>query len=581
MSLVIAAVARPSRAAPQVKRYVLTMMHFNIQYVAGGLVGFLPDSTVYDRSAEDVEDMIIKQSFEPVLDLFMKHPGWGADMEIQGYMLDVIAARHPTVLDKLRTLAKAGQIEVPSFHYSDQLFLAHPKEEWSRSADLTRATFAAHDVPIGDAVFCQEGQAGMGMAAAMKSKGYSYLVWPKNLFGYQYTKAAAPLYRFGDAQMITTNNVAYQDSRVDLGVTWSFVDDGELLATGGIDPYFPDTFKTDPAAVASYEQSLMALETSGYQIVTVRNYLQAISGLVPAVDPPPLLDGTWQPNSTGGIHKWLGGAGVWASYERDNDVRTLLSVAHRELVSAELVAQQAGLDAKGDIDAGFRLLSLGEVSDASGINPFRGEVEYGIAHATEAMRIARDVITRAKAALGESAVRIDVPAGAVVPQPGPPEWTDATPPLDVQADGGGRDVQVSWSQRDGVSRVEIRFAAGDSRDLSVRFPGQAGDYVYTPGLMDAPVHVPRNGFAFRQYELALSDGLIGLGTGFVVADQARVHVSASVQPDNGDVVFTDATAPAGEEIAWVFYYVSGTDAAAETQATQLARSINVLPVLWR
>ena len=59
------------------------------------------------------------------------------------------------------------QVEVVSFHYSDQLFLANAVEDWSRSADLTRATFAKWGVPLGKAVFCQEGQAGMGMAAAI------------------------------------------------------------------------------------------------------------------------------------------------------------------------------------------------------------------------------------------------------------------------------------------------------------------------------------------------------------------------------------------------------------------------------
>ena len=40
------------------------------------------------------------------------------------------AARHPAVLDKLRTLTAAGRIDVASFHYGDQLFLAGPPEDW-------------------------------------------------------------------------------------------------------------------------------------------------------------------------------------------------------------------------------------------------------------------------------------------------------------------------------------------------------------------------------------------------------------------------------------------------------------------
>ena len=37
--LVISSFCAPARAAPQIRRYALTMMHFNIQYVAGGMTG--------------------------------------------------------------------------------------------------------------------------------------------------------------------------------------------------------------------------------------------------------------------------------------------------------------------------------------------------------------------------------------------------------------------------------------------------------------------------------------------------------------------------------------------------------------
>ena len=137
--------------------------------------------------------------------------------------------------------------------------------------------------------------------------------------------------------------------------------------------------------------------------------MAAAKGLVTAVDPPPLLDGTWQPDSTDGISRWLGGFGLWWVDERDNDVRTLGAMAHRELVAAETIAKTNGIDAKTELDGAWRLLALGQVTDATGINPFRGEIEYGIAHFTEVLRIARDVIHRAKD--GSSSVTIDTEAG--------------------------------------------------------------------------------------------------------------------------------------------------------------------------
>ena len=47
------------------------------------------------------------------------------------------------------------------------LFVAYPQIDWEKSHALTVATFAAHDVPLGTSVFCQEGQSGMALAPAM------------------------------------------------------------------------------------------------------------------------------------------------------------------------------------------------------------------------------------------------------------------------------------------------------------------------------------------------------------------------------------------------------------------------------
>src|SRR5262245_3015070 len=147
LALALVLFALPARAA---EKYAVGVFHFNVQYVAGGMAGFsfLPNPEL-DLDAETIEDLIVTESFAPVIDLYEKHPTWGVDIELQGYFLDVLAARHPAVLDKLRKLAKAGQIEVVSFHYSDQLFIGFPEEDWEKSQALTKATFDKHDVPLG------------------------------------------------------------------------------------------------------------------------------------------------------------------------------------------------------------------------------------------------------------------------------------------------------------------------------------------------------------------------------------------------------------------------------------------------
>ncbi len=563
-------------------KVALAVLHFNVQYVAGGMTGFGVPAD--DRTAEQVEDQIIVESFEPVLDLFLAHPAWGHDVEMQGYMLEVIAARHPSVLAKLQTLTGRGQLEVMSFHYSDQLFLAFPRAAFDRSAARNASVFLDNHVPRSGAVFCQEGQAGVGMAAAMKANGQDVLVWPKNLFSYELGDAEPePLYAFGDRSMITSRDLKKTIGADTVDVTWSFVDDGELLATGGINPYFPSIFVKSAKAVRDYETKLARLEANGYAITTVSSYVKALRGILasPPVAPP-LLDGTWQPNSTDGIHKWLGGRGVFFRDERDNDVRSLQALAQREITIAEALAKRAGLVAP-EIGDAWRLLALGEVSDASGINPFRGEVEYGIAHATEALRIAREVIGKGKAQLGiAGGAWIDAADGSAASGSPPSDPGGGVPlPIAVTADGGDRGASVTATKvEDGHFEIVARAPAGKDADgsFAVTFPGVMGDVVYTPGLMDAPVHVKRDGLKFEHFQLALSDGLLGLGGGwYVVKDQASVHTAAKITASAGDVTFLDETAHGDEAVVWRFRLVQGDDA----RAAKIARALNVTPRVWR
>lgn len=575
------AVLLGSPLAEAKEKYALALFHYNLQYVAGGMVGFsfLPNPEL-DLDADAIEDQIILESFAPVIELYEKHPSWGADIELQGYFLDVLAARHPALLEKLRKLAKAGQLDVVSFHYSDQLFIAHPEQDWLRSQALTAATFAKHDVPLSRTVFCQEGQAGEGLARRMLDAGYRNLIWPKNLWSYQHGDFdALPLYSFGpsgDVFMIAgAKGVAYQQGSLDLEVSWTFFDDGELLATGDFNPYTPDVFKKNPAALAAYEAELAALEADGWSIVTVDEYVDAVKDRVTIATPPPLLDGTWQPNSTTGVLRWLGGKGIWAG-ERDNEVRTLMALAHRELVAAETAAKKAELDARSELDSAWRLLFLSEVSDASGINPFRGEVEYGIAHATEALRIARGVIRSAKQALGATSLAIDPGADEVSTELGTElrGQPTASGPVELTTSTGDRELVAKWELVEpGHHRLELDIAPGTSTTASVTFAGELTDeLVTTRALADEELATyQRSSFTFERFHLPLPLGLVSVGPGlYLIEDRARVHLAAEVRRDTGDVAIVDQTLTAGEAARWVFHVYEGTG----QEALQLARRIN-------
>jgi hypothetical protein len=569
-------------------KYALSMFHFNIQYCAGGLEGFVPFGDglpSWELNAEETEDMIVVESFEPVVDLFLLHPSWSVTLEMQGYFLDVLAERHPNVLNKLRTLANAGGAELVSFHYSDQLFIAYPLEDWRRSVELTQATFAKHNIPLSSTVFCQEGQAGEGLATVMEEYGYYTMVWPTNLWGYQYGDfAAEPYYDFGDIKMITGPK-SVNDPGNGVFMTWSFLGDGELLATNDWDPYFPWFFKHDLASVSAYEDILLGLELDNYVIGSVEDYVAALEdAAIPAATPPDLLEGTWQPSSTDGTHKWMGGRGLWFNQERDNYVRTICACAHRELLAAETIAAEAGLNIETEMGEAWRILSLGQVTDATGINPFRGEVEYGISHCAEAMRVARDVIEQSKSELGLTEVAIDTLAETATAGTAPADPPVTSAPIVVDIQSSGREFTETWYELDddpAIYKVEIEFAAGDfeqHKNLQAIFPGTAGPIEITQALTEGETKLyDRAAFQFDHFYLPLANGLIGLGDGlYLIKDQAYVHLGAEVTPTSPDITFRDETAWPHQAHSWIFYVVEG-----KTAALDLAEEINLRPTLYR
>lgn len=579
-------------------RYALSVFHFNLQYVAGGLIGLFPfPFEPWEVNEEVVEDAIILESFEPVLDLYLAHPTWGTNLEMQAYFIEVLADRHPQVLQKLRTLAVSGQAEVVSFHYSDQLYLAYPSVDLEHSLEQTRRVFDEHGIPLSATVFCQEGQASPAMDTLMERFGYTLVVWPKNLYRYQRGDAESymPLYRLGSRWMVVgPGSVDYAQGDTSIQVRWTFLDDGELLATGDWDPYFPPFFVHDPAAVAAYEEELTAMERNGYAIATLGRYLEDILQLdISPADPGPLLEGTWQPQSTDGIFRWLGDAGLFGRTERDNHVRTLCAAAHREILAAETMATALDRTGRGDpaareqIDEAWRLLSLAQVSDATGINPFVGEVEYGIAHAAESLRIARDLIQRGKGRLGLSAATIDtlrreVRPGGRATDPGTPVPSG---PVQVEVDAPGREVDLEWTTPNDPParhRLDIRFSAGAgeaSRRMRVSFPGEQDSIVYCPSLDEQnPVVWRREDFEWEHFVLPLPNGMIGLGGDrYVIKDTAVVHVGAFLYEDRPEVAFRDETAPPGEPVTWTFHIMEGT----LEDAVAFANRLNVWPRLQR
>ncbi len=590
---------------PGQSKFALALFHFNVQYVAGGLWFVdengveheaLPGTEGWDAVA--VEDWIVRESFAPVIQFYLDNPQWKVNVELQAYMLDIIAERHPDVLEALRTVTMRGQVELMSFHYSDQLFLAFPREDLERSITATKETFRRYCLPLAGSVFDQEGQAGEGRQDVLVQEGYTVGVYPKNLWIHQHGDGPRwPYYRsLGGDLIVGPGSV---DPASGIEVDWLFFDDGELLATAGeVDPYFAHASQYDPANMERYAQRIAEKEAQGFRISHVSDYVRHLKARgLEQPEAPPLLDGTWQPQSTRSIHRWLGGRGIlWWTPERDNHVRTGNVWARTELLLAETLRDHAaaqGVDTAALaplLADGWRALWFAQVSDATGINPWLAEIRYGLLHNLEALEKAGEVITTLKAALGAPYVAIDSATGAVqvltdLPMPEPPAPI-ADPPFQPVVTAPGRTVTVEWLE-DGTagavlqvtfSAPEVPAPAGtDVRKVEVALPRSVDRIRYSPGLLDDEVRdhdFAEFAWTHGEFFLPLGNGLVGLGDAlWAVKDTRTVHLAVRIAPDDDFVRFIDETIPEDEGATWRFGIVTGSAA----DALAVAHAWNVRP----
>ncbi len=620
----------PEEAAPDPsrKKFAMSLFHFNVEYVIGGLECsdaqgqhlFMDAPINAGWGDAKVEDYIVDQTFRPLLEMYDKHPNWGANFELQGRMIEVIAQRHPNTLALLQKLAWRGQVELVSFHANDQLFLAFPREDLHRSIARTKAIFAKACLPLSGVVFDQEGQAGEGRQKVLLQEGYTLGVFPKNLFKYVHKDAEQggfwPLYSSEGGDLIVAPGSIDPASGVE--VAWNFLDDGELRAVGTTNagpknPYFAPSAPTDPARVAEFEAELAATEKQGFYMARVSDYVRHLKALgVQAKPAPPLLDGTWQAPSTKSIHRWLGGSGVLDAFyrsENDDGVRTgNVRARHLALVASQLAQAGVGqvkVDA-AQADALWQQVWRAQVSDTSGVNPWYCETAFGMDTNAKVIAGAQALLDAAalKAPAWDTATQSPWPSadatelpidatilgGIVVPKALGP----VAPPFDVTVTSLQRSAQVSW-EAVSVQRyrlhVQIGLAdcgggkcPGESRVVALQVPRLSDTLEYSPGLLDGELRsYALSAFSLAQDEawLPLGNGLLGLGSAgagvswYLIKHTATSHLSVRVAPGNSSYTFQDETLPETAQRHWVFELIRGTPA----DALEAAKALCVTPVV--
>ena len=590
------------------RKFALSVYHFNVQYVAGGTVGMSGRSEI-DFTNDELEDRIIEESYEPLLDILLDHPTWGVDVEMQGYMIDIMMERHPDVIEKMQTLVGRGQIHVQSFHWSDQLWIAHDLRSMMASHRLTMESLDAACLPLGRGVFTQEGQFGEGMVRILKEDGRA-AVLPKNLYRYHYGDAETPLLyeHEGVPVIVGGKSITAGEGEEQIQVTWHFFDDGEKELTGDLDPYFGEYFAFSQASADALVAELTELEEQGFHVTTIGDYLDHLDELGVEAEPMPvIIDGTWQPVDSHNTFTWMGGTGLWSSDERDNEILTLLSRGNQLLAALETLvpyaigeiddaAQAAAWEAT--LDEIWKLQLKGQVSDGTGWNPWAGEVDYAYSHGQQAIEAGEALWDEIKETLDVITLLVD-PAGGTVYEdilfeaPEPPVPVDA--PFELVVEGFGWDGEVKWFEDPniGATYVDITIEAPGGVEWNhwVDFPRAGDDLIYAPmgredeGLIRTIdiMALPAEGTG--DVGCAAANGLLGLGDGaWILKDKARVHLSAQHLQDEPVIRFMnkaihpeEPTGPKGPHV-WRFYYLAE---ATEAEALDFADRINVNPVMYR
>lgn len=563
------------------EKFSLSLFHYNIQYIAGG--------------GEKYENAIIRIGFEPILDILLRHPDWKFTIEMQGYMMEIMAERFPKIFDKLKGLVKNCQVELVSFHYSDQLFLAYPERDMQWSYDLNKAVFDRYGLFPSGVVFTQEGQFGEGMLKFMKKNGMTIGLYPKNLFRYFAGNVPVkPLYNKYDTDVVIVGAGVNSDGIV---VDWSFFNDGELLATGGFSPYFVDTgnYKIDEEAIKKYEDELLQKEKEGYKITSVGDYVATIKAKGIKAEPLlPLLDGTWQPDDTNNLHRWMGDAK--GQVDRDNKVLTSNYNARKYILSLENLIKYAKekkintADYEQKLFEAKRLLSYAEVSDSTGWYPNSVEVNYSLDNAKSATELSINSIKSLKEKLKfTKVIKIDNYKE---------EISEVENPEETNIDENCSDAVVSEIKSDFYSYeifckklndfrtdVKILFSpknTGVTKSVSMSTPFDTDEISYVPALMDgedvesAILSYKASDFARKVLNTSLATGLIKIADNkYLIKHCEYFHISPFIDFENKVLSFID-NSPESDGFEWRFSIINGD----KIKAFEEMKRINTLPVVY-
>jgi hypothetical protein len=607
--------AEINRGLQLAAKYGLTLFHWNVQYVLG---------------SPKTEDQLVIQSFEPIVDVYVAHPGWKVTFEMQGYMIEVIAERHPGVLKKLQALQANNQLEIISCHYSDQLVLAYPREDLEKSLALNDAVYAKYGLKVSSVIYLQEGQTGEGVMKVLGQHGRRIAVvtngWdefrsnpPSAYYDQNGTTVlmaglGANWLYLGDAELAAvnpgTNPYTYYAGHL-LGLDWWHKEKPEILknALSGVAGMMRahkglatiqkwlDTvsdvtvYRKNPKTVQEYSDRIAAFEAAGGHTAFIADYVADLEKAgIPKPPTGPLLD-KMRGNFTNNVWLWMGDNRDQFAEDDEQVVsgnyrsRSWLAAAEKAVAWARThnVALDAGLEAR--IADAWRTQLLGECSDSTGLGfPLAIEVNFGINSAKAVEKTSKEILDQVKSAIHAQKIRVDTRTGEVETS-----WQQADAgtsvsdgPVPLLREGGMIVERTAW-RKVSENRYELSLfwtpvlpekVSFMLDHVKIGFISSDPNVTYSPALLDDEFRsYPLSDFAFESIYQPLANGLIGLGNGWYVIKHTAVnHVAARIDKTGHRITF-EVRNPGMRLHNWRFTLVHGTP----EEAVRAADEINVHP----
>ncbi|MHA1370595.1 MAG: hypothetical protein ACTSRA_12890 [Promethearchaeota archaeon] len=251
-------------------KYATILYHYNAEYRAGNT---------------DVENAIINIAIPELINMYYRHPEWCWTLELQGWAIENMSIERPDAFNKLVAMINRGQCELITPLWSYQLAAAFPREDLEFSLNITRECLENLGINrFSRVLFFQESQSFPGFGnPAFRRLGFDTCMIGTHTLALHGIQPRASLYRSKLWNDPSTSFYYLPYNWVPEPVSdgfhiWTFLATGEtvtgrnvLTAQGtgqGQEAYLPD-----PDLILSHEDHLQKLHDSGYDLLTINDYV--------------------------------------------------------------------------------------------------------------------------------------------------------------------------------------------------------------------------------------------------------------------------------------------------------------------